>query len=149
MITCSKCGELLEDGAEVCYLCKHHLTRSEREKADRISEEYKPILAALKEYKKRTKRGMISIGVSIVLLLVMAYVFVSVEVPMGVQSACFILWFVEFIGGFVWSKINRCPWCGWYQLKHPIYRADGMYCRHCGKILVTYEAGWDKEQDQI
>lgn len=147
MIICSKCGELLEDGSEVCYLCKHRLTASERVKADRIAEEYKPVLAAMKEYKKRTKRGVTVLVVSFLLLLVMAYVFVGLEPSTGIQSAGFIIWFVAFIGGLVWSKFNCCPWCGRYQGKHSARSTvDGEYCRHCGKQLSLFDVDWEREQ---
>lgn len=147
MITCSKCGELLEDGTEVCYLCKHRLTASEREKADRIAEEYKPLLAAMREYKKRTKRGVMVIAVTVLLLFIMAYVFVTVEVPMGIQTAAFIVWLIAFVVGMIWSKFNRCPWCGAFQGKHRYYRVDGEYCKYCGKQLEMYGVDWDKKPE--
>lgn len=148
MITCSRCGETLEDGTEVCYLCKHRLTASERVKADRIAEDYKPALAAMKEYRRNSKRGMIVVAVGIVIFFIMAYVFVAFEPSTEIQAAGFIIWFIAFMAGFFWSKTNRCPWCGMYQGKHRIYNSrDGLYCKFCGKQLMSYEIDWDKEYD--
>lgn len=149
MITCSRCGETLEDGTEVCYLCKHRLTASERVKADRIAEDFKPVLAAMKEYRKRSIRGVIVVAVAIVVFFIMAYVFVAFEPSTEIQTVGLIIWFIAFIAGFLWSKTNRCPWCGMYQGKRTGYSSlNSLNCRYCGKQLMSYEIDWDKEEDR-
>jgi len=146
MIICSRCGESLEDDAEVCYLCKHRLTASERAKADRIAEDFKPVLAAMKEYRKRAKRGILVVAAGLLVFFVMIYVFVAIETPYEVQAVFLIIWFIAFMGGFAWSKTNRCPWCDAYQGKHARYSlGDGLYCKYCKKQLVSYAIDWSKE----
>lgn len=146
MITCSRCGEVSDDGAEVCSFCKHRFTASEKEKADRIAAEFKPVIGAMREHKKRTRRGIMVMVISVILLFAIAYLYVCVEIPHALETVIFVVWFVASAIGMIWSRYNICPWCGCYMnRKHIVVNGDAQYCRYCGKQIALYGVDWDKE----